>query len=419
MSAPMRRRWAPRFCLRTLFLVVTLVLVVGNGVLVWWRAPFVIERRTTSTAWEHFELLRAPSVLTAPAQRPNLPTAGGLGGATQKPGAPRQGGFGAAAPVAAPVMFRERRRVYRGRDGEHIEHGPLEVFGPHGRRLRLEHWSHGRLHGPWTDWDPDGNKIGWGEHVQGEKHGRWRERLPSILPGTYTDAVYDQGELRWMEEYRDSKIVQRQRYDSFGKCSERRTWKYSEVDQTTIDGAQFMTGADGVRRVVISGQCLLGGTPFVDPNNGGLESGVWEFWNKDGVLVKRTIFDQGRILDEQGKLAPPILPPRKSPESAHVQQIRRALDSPTAFAFDKAPYSEALSFMARLVEIPLHFDTAACRRAGISLDEEITLELRSGCSLRAALQIVAAEAGVAIIMQDDVLLVTTPDAAVLRARADP
>ncbi|MBW3600045.1 MAG: hypothetical protein KY475_22580 [Planctomycetes bacterium] len=51
-------RQLAQFRLRTLLAALTLLIVAGNGFLFWWRMPFDIERRTTTSSWDLLEYFR-------------------------------------------------------------------------------------------------------------------------------------------------------------------------------------------------------------------------------------------------------------------------------------------------------------------------------------------------------------------------
>jgi hypothetical protein len=136
-----------------------------------------------------------------------------------------------------------------------------------------------------------------------------------------------------------------------------------------------------------------------------MEHGAWEFRDGSDALVKQVEFQSGRLVLEGGKLAPPLTPEATPHETAALRKIRGSLDSPITLRFDRARLDGAVVFIAELHDIPLRLDAAACRRAGVSPEQEIALDLRSGCTLRAALQIVAAEAGLAVTFGDDALVV--------------
>jgi hypothetical protein len=136
----------------------------------------------------------------------------------------------------------------------------------------------------------------------------------------------------------------------------------------------------------------------------GLEHGTWEFRNNAGDLLKEVKFQNGRMMGPAGRPAPPILREQNGDDSAAMRDIRRSLDGATSIFFDRAPLNQAFDLIAELHDVPLRLDAAACRRAGISREQEITLNLSSGCTLRAALQIVAAEAGLAVVYRDSSLV---------------
>jgi hypothetical protein len=58
MPPPSRWRRLMQFRLRTLLAGMTLLLIAGNGFLIWWRTPFVVKQTTRNPGAEIVEILR-------------------------------------------------------------------------------------------------------------------------------------------------------------------------------------------------------------------------------------------------------------------------------------------------------------------------------------------------------------------------
>jgi hypothetical protein len=180
-----------------------------------------------------------------------------------------------------------------------------------------------------------------------------------------------------------------------------------QSDTASVDSKRFALDETGTERVVMEGRCRRGERiTFLGPAVDGLEHGVWEFWSYQGELAKRAEFQMGRLVLDAGQLAPAILPDEAPDDSRALQETRSSLESPIILSFDRAPLEEAFAFIAELHDIPVRLDADACRRADVAPEQEITLDLRSGCTLRAALQIVAAEAGLVMLYRDGALVAT-------------
>jgi hypothetical protein len=376
-----------QFRLRTLLGGVTLLLIAGNGFLIWWRTPIIVEQATKNPGAEIVELWRQET-----GSRRNA-------GMIRSHEAVSSGnGFGGGGPPPSLSMFRERWRLRRDWRGELLRHGPREVFDESGRRVYVEGWSHGALHGRATHFTTDGERVLWGEYVHGDKHGLWRIRSLPHTRDPYREEHYDHGVLRLVEEYTDGRITVRER---FGAAGERIEWvKFAYPTEAVMVHWIRFAGDDRPEHVVMKGSALRGqrAPGFM------VENRRWEFSDIRGDLMKEAAFDDGRIIYGAGQLAPLILPEEAADDSPIVQKIQGALDSPITLKLDRALINEAFSFIADLHDVPIRVDGDACRLAGVSPEQEITLDLASGCTLRVALQIVAAEAGLAVVYRDGALV---------------
>jgi hypothetical protein len=104
----------------------------------------------------------------------------------------------------------------------------------------------------------------------------------------------------------------------------------------------------------------------------------------------------------------------KSTESAaHASRIRAALSSQLkedGLEFTDQPLEEAIGLLQQVYDIPIKLDGAALKEAGIQPDKPINANLH-GISLSAAIRLMLEEIDLTYIVRDEVLMVTTPDAA--------
>jgi hypothetical protein len=96
-----------------------------------------------------------------------------------------------------------------------------------------------------------------------------------------------------------------------------------------------------------------------------------------------------------------------------VERIRDTLQSPlkaTGLDFADTPLEEIVALLQEEYGIPIKLDTPALSEMGLSPDEPVTISLRS-ISLHAALRLMLKQIGLTYLIQDEVLLITTPDEA--------
>jgi hypothetical protein len=80
------------------------------------------------------------------------------------------------------------------------------------------------------------------------------------------------------------------------------------------------------------------------------------------------------------------------------------------FAFSEQPLEEVMGLLQEEYAIPIQIDTNALDQKGVAPDEPITFAVQ-GVSLRAALELMLKQKGLTYIIDDEVLLITTPDEA--------
>ena len=90
------------------------------------------------------------------------------------------------------------------------------------------------------------------------------------------------------------------------------------------------------------------------------------------------------------------------------QRIMEALQEPTKVDFVDTPLSECIDYLKTLHKINIEFDKKALDDAGIGTDTPVTRNLQ-GITLRSALRLILKELGLTYVIQNEVLLITTPE----------
>ena len=100
-------------------------------------------------------------------------------------------------------------------------------------------------------------------------------------------------------------------------------------------------------------------------------------------------------------------------ESPAVEKIERALRGPlhsTGLDFVEIPLQEVVAALQDDYGIPIKLDTTALEETGISSDEKVTANIHN-VSLRSALRLVLKNLQLTYVIDDEVLMITTPEAA--------
>ncbi|HUT11177.1 MAG TPA: tetratricopeptide repeat protein, partial [Thermoguttaceae bacterium] len=100
------------------------------------------------------------------------------------------------------------------------------------------------------------------------------------------------------------------------------------------------------------------------------------------------------------------------PEEAEAR-INAALDSPTQLEFIETQLQDVVDFLRDYHDIEIQIDTRALDEVGIPTDTPITKNLK-GVTLRSALRLMLRELDLTYVIQDEVLLITTPEEAEYR-----
>jgi hypothetical protein len=92
------------------------------------------------------------------------------------------------------------------------------------------------------------------------------------------------------------------------------------------------------------------------------------------------------------------------------KKIEAALKSPTQLEFVDTPLSDVIDYLKDYHQIEIQLDKKAMDEAGIGTDSQVTKNLK-GVSLKSALRLMLHELGLTYVIQDEVLLITTSEAA--------
>ena len=92
------------------------------------------------------------------------------------------------------------------------------------------------------------------------------------------------------------------------------------------------------------------------------------------------------------------------------EKILKALDDPTTLEFIETPLQDAVDYIKDFHGIEIQLDTKALEGAGIMVDTPVTRNLK-GISLRSALRLMLKQLELTYVIQNEVLLITTPDEA--------
>ncbi len=99
--------------------------------------------------------------------------------------------------------------------------------------------------------------------------------------------------------------------------------------------------------------------------------------------------------------------------SAIIAKIKRALHAPLhsqGLDFRETPLKDVVTQLQDDYGIPIQIDTPALDEVGISADEPVTVKLHN-ISFRSALELMLKNYNLTYVIEDEVLIITTPDAA--------
>ena len=92
------------------------------------------------------------------------------------------------------------------------------------------------------------------------------------------------------------------------------------------------------------------------------------------------------------------------------RKIQEALKSPTRMEFIETPLSDVIDYLKSYHHIDIQLDNRALTDVGIGTDTPVTKNLKD-VSLRSALRLMLRELGLTYVIQDEVLMITTPEEA--------
>jgi hypothetical protein len=113
---------------------------------------------------------------------------------------------------------------------------------------------------------------------------------------------------------------------------------------------------------------------------------------------------------QKAKAPPRPAAAKQSPLGVGEAAIKKALGEPTELEFIETPLSDVIDYLKEHHHIEIQLDNKALADVGIGSDTPVTMNLR-GVSLRSALKLVLRNLNLTWTVQDEVLLITTPEEA--------
>lgn len=92
------------------------------------------------------------------------------------------------------------------------------------------------------------------------------------------------------------------------------------------------------------------------------------------------------------------------------KRIIKALDDTTELEFNATPLQDCATFLQDLHQIPIQIDVKALEEAGLAIDTPVDRTLK-GVSLRSALKLMLGAMDLTYMIQNEVLMITTPEKA--------
>jgi hypothetical protein len=120
--------------------------------------------------------------------------------------------------------------------------------------------------------------------------------------------------------------------------------------------------------------------------------------------------ETGKTASPPSKPVPPVCKIAAPASIVSAEAIRKALTQPIEVRFVETPFGEAMECLQQTLKIPIQLDLKALTDAGVAADTPITRNLR-GSSARKTLELILRELDLTWVIDDGVLLVTTPDRA--------
>ena len=129
---------------------------------------------------------------------------------------------------------------------------------------------------------------------------------------------------------------------------------------------------------------------------------------RESAQGNRSRLPPRRSNPNRGRLPVPESTPPGEPLSEVA--IEKALASPTQVDFVETPLQDVIDYLKDYHRIEIQIDTKALNDVGIDPTTPITKNLK-GISLRSALKLMLRELELTYVIQDEVLLITTPEEA--------
>ena len=213
---------------------------------------------------------------------------------------------------------------------------------------------------------------------------------------------------RVREHFDGNALVWRTKYDETGSLIEDNRWDLTCDPPALVIKTTYTIDDEGAQVASYEANWPDGAPSFKGQTRNGLEVGDWVFWKEDGSNNLRVRFAEGRLVDDRGVPSPPIVPPQSSKNSPAVQRIAEALGDECGLPRSHFPLSGFAASVRDQHSIPSRVNARALQEAGVPADVIISADASPWLTLRAALQILLRDAGLAPVVRRDVLVITTP-----------
>ena len=167
------------------------------------------------------------------------------------------------------------------------------------------------------------------------------------------------------------------------------------------------------------------GTVQMGNNSGVTDNGLLSFDLSSGTTTMATITRNGNnpnapvrgsggvAKTDSGML---ILTGKDAYTGGDGKRLEAALKSPTQMEFNDAPLSDVIDYLQNYHHVEIQLDKRVLGEAGIATDTPVTKSLK-GISLQSALRAMLRDLGLTYVVQNGIVLITTPAEADKRAEA--
>jgi len=386
-----------RFRLRSLFILLTLLIVAGGSWLAWWLTPIKVDRKVQQSGWDHWAGWdHRIEVIVEAERRGDQAVLDAMGGEVVA------GRRGPAVRHRKDIHYRETFQLVRDLRGNRLKQGPLVVWDSLGNKLREEHWRDDKLHGRWTDWDPWGGKLAEGEYRDGKKHGRWR---------TYPD-----GSLELEEEYRNDQRLRRTYFWDNGQ--RRRSLSFRDSKSHGTETAWYRNGqkalevtfANGKRQGLVRGWFPDGGDKLQGEFANDRQVRRWVWWQEDRSVWRETTFVGGRQVENTGAPRLLVVPREAARKSGAAQKIAEQLEQEGVTFESPKPLGDLCGFYRDVYGINILIDEPALHKAGIDPSQPLPgepLEISGLLSFEATMRLLLEPLGLTMTYRYESLLITS------------